>query len=91
MVLTASAMTRIAVSFKEHKITDIDLWAQWDQLATPTLVLRVLNQTFYRRKRQRKCSCAAQKTQIIELPGMSHAPMLMDDHQIKIVRDFILK
>jgi len=30
------------------------------------------------------------KARIIELPGIGHAPMLMDDKQISIVRDFIL-
>jgi pimeloyl-ACP methyl ester carboxylesterase len=30
------------------------------------------------------------KARIIELPGVGHAPMLMDDNQIKIVRDFVL-
>ncbi|MDV6347625.1 alpha/beta hydrolase [Nitrosomonas sp. Is35] len=82
---------KIAVSFKEHKITDIDLWAQWDQLAVPTLVLRGVESDILSAETAAQMQLRGAKAQIVELPGIGHAPMLMDDHQIQIVRDFILK
>lgn len=81
---------RIAVSFKEHEIADIDLWVQWDQLKVPTLVLRGTESDILSAETAAQMQLRGAKAQIIELPGIGHAPMLMDDNQIKIVRDFIL-
>ncbi|MDE2389291.1 MAG: alpha/beta hydrolase [Betaproteobacteria bacterium] len=81
---------RIAVSFQEHEITDIDLWAQWDQLTVPTLVLRGMESDILPAETAVQMQLRGAKAQIVELPGIGHAPMLMDDNQIKIVRDFIL-
>ena len=81
---------RIAISFQEHEITDIDLWAQWDQLTVPTLVLRGVESDILSAQTAAQMQLRGAKAQIVELPGIGHAPMLMDDNQIKIVRDFIL-
>ena len=81
---------RIAISFQEHEITDIDLWAQWDQLTVPTLVLRGVESDILSAQTAVQMQLRGAKAQIVELPGIGHAPMLMDDNQIKIVRDFIL-
>ncbi len=81
---------RIAVSFQEHEITDIDLWAQWDQLTVPTLVLRGMESDILSAETAAQMQLRGAKAKIVELPGIGHAPMLMDDNQIKIVRDWIL-
>lgn len=81
---------RIAVSFQTHEITDIDLWAQWDQLNVPTLVLRGMESDILSAETAAQMQVRGAKAKVVELPGIGHAPMLMDDNQIKIVRDFIL-
>lgn len=81
---------RIAVSFQTHEITDIDLWAQWDQLNVPTLVLRGMESDILSAETAGQMQVRGAKAKVVELPGIGHAPMLMDDNQIKIVRDFIL-
>lgn len=81
---------RIAISFKTHEITDIDLWAQWDQLNVPTLVLRGMNSDILSSETAAQMQVRGAKAKVVELPGIGHAPMLMDNNQIKIVRDFIL-
>jgi len=78
------------VSFQTHEITDIDLWAQWDQLNVPTLVLRGMESDILSAETAAQMQVRGAKAKVVELPGIGHAPMLMDDNQIKIVRDFIL-
>ena len=80
---------KIAYSFKAHEITDIDLWQQWDQLTVPALVLRGVESDVLSVQTAAQMQIRGPKAQIVELPGIGHSPMLMDDHQIRIVRDFI--
>lgn len=81
---------RISISFKDREIKDIDLWNQWDQLHTPTLVLRGMASDVLSAETAMQMQVRGAKAKIVDLPGVGHAPMLMDDKQIKIVRDFIL-
>jgi pimeloyl-ACP methyl ester carboxylesterase len=80
---------RISISFKDHEIKDIDLWDQWDRLRTPTLVLRGMTSDILSSDTARQMQVRGAKAKIVNLPGIGHAPMLMDDQQIKIVWDFI--
>ncbi len=81
---------RISISFKTHEIKDIDLWQQWDQLAIPTLILRGTDSDVLSISTARQMQIRGAKAKVVELPGVGHSPMLMDEHQIKIVQDFIL-
>lgn len=81
---------KISISFKEREIKDIDLWQQWDQLTIPTLVLRGTESDVLSVETAAKMQVRGAKATVVELPGIGHPPMIMDDHQIKIVRDFIL-
>ncbi len=81
---------RIAISFKEHEIQDIYLWEQWDQLKVPTLVLRGMQSDVLTIETAAQMQARGAKAKVVELPGVGHAPMIMDDQQIQIVRDFIL-
>lgn len=81
---------RIAVSFKEHEIKDIDLWAQWDMLSVPTLVVRGTESDVLSAETASQMKIRGAKARIIEFPGIGHSPMLLDEQQIRAVRDFIL-
>lgn len=81
---------RISISFKEHEIKDIYLWQQWDQLNVPTLVLRGTESDVLTAETAMQMQLRGAKAKIVELPGVGHAPMMMDEKQIKIVKDFIL-
>lgn len=81
---------KISISFKSHEIKDIDLWQQWDQLAIPTLVLRGMQSDILAAETAAEMRVRGAKAKIVELPGIGHAPVLMDEEQIRIVRDFIL-
>jgi len=81
---------KIAISFKEHEIKDINLWEQWDKLNTDTLVLHGTESDVLTVETAAQMQVRGAKARIVEIPGVGHAPMIMDDKQIKIVRDFIL-
>jgi pimeloyl-ACP methyl ester carboxylesterase len=81
---------RIAESFKRHLSKDIDLWEQWDKLHIPTLVLRGMESDLLSSKIAIEMETRSNRAQIIELPGIGHAPMLISEDQIKIVKDFLL-
>ncbi len=81
---------KIAISFKEHEIRDIYLWEQWDQLKAPTLVLRGMQSDVLTAETAAQMQVCGAKAKVVELSGVGHAPMIMDDQQMQIVRDFIL-
>jgi pimeloyl-ACP methyl ester carboxylesterase len=69
----------------------IDLWNVWSKLEIPTLVLRgaesdVLRATTLKEMRERK-----PELEVAEFPGVGHAPALMSDDQIRVVREFLLR
>ena len=69
----------------------IDLWNVWSKLECPTLVLRgaqseVLLPTTLAEMRARKPD-----VEIVEFPGVGHAPALMSADQIRVVKDFLLR
>jgi pimeloyl-ACP methyl ester carboxylesterase len=69
----------------------IDLWHVFGKIACPILVLRggdsdvLLPATLQEMKRRKP------DLEIVEFPGVGHAPALMSDDQIGAVRDFLLR
>ena len=69
----------------------IDLWNVWSKLECPTLVLRgaqseVLLPATLAEMRSRK-----PEVEVVELAGSGHAPALMSEEQIRVVKDFLLR
>lgn len=87
---TANYDPGIAEVFKTMELKDVDLWPVWDAIRCPTLVLRgaysdVLNHADAIAMTER-----GPRAKLIEFPGMGHAPALMADDQIAVVRDWLL-
>ena len=80
---------RIGTSLKGFEIKDIDLWQQWDQVTVPTLVLRGAESDLLSVDTAAQMKMRGPKAQIVELPGIGHAPTIMNEQQIQIVRNFI--
>jgi pimeloyl-ACP methyl ester carboxylesterase len=76
--------------FSAIPFTDIDLSLYWNQVRCPALVIRgedsdlLLPQTVERMRQSHP------NMRAVEIPNCGHAPALMDDSQIAIVRDFLL-
>ncbi|MFN0314979.1 MAG: alpha/beta fold hydrolase [Burkholderiales bacterium] len=68
----------------------LNMWPVWDKVQCPALVLRgaqsnVLEHTTCEEMRKRHPA-----TQVVEFPGVGHAPWLASEDQMRIVRDFLL-
>jgi len=81
----------ISICFQPDVVKDINLWAYWDHLDIPVLVLRgkesdILPAPLAIEMKERHAD-----TELIELAGVGHAPLLIDCRQIQIVRNFLLQ
>ena len=69
---------------------DLELWPLWDAIRCPTLVIRGALSDLLTKETCEKMSGRGPKAQVVELPGIGHAPTLLHDDQVGIVRDFLL-
>ncbi len=69
---------------------DVDLWAVYDAVRCPTLVLRGEHSDVLRRETAQAMAARGPKARLAEFPGVGHAPTLMHPGQIAVVRDFLL-
>lgn len=80
----------IAENFRTLDLKDIDLWPIWDTIPCPTLVLRGEYSDVLDHADAIAMTERGPKARLIEFPGMGHAPALMADDQIAVVRDWLL-
>ena len=69
---------------------DLELWPLYDAVRCPTLVLRGETSDLLSRQTVSEMSRRGPKAQVVEIPGVGHAPTLMHADQIALVRDFLL-
>ncbi|MCP5244982.1 MAG: alpha/beta hydrolase [Burkholderiales bacterium] len=82
---------KISASFKAHALMDdINLWEYWDRLETPTLVIRGAESDVLLDKTAVEMQQRGPRAKIVELSGIGHAPILVDDQQILIVEKFLM-
>ncbi|HOW62715.1 MAG TPA: alpha/beta hydrolase, partial [Candidatus Contendobacter sp.] len=80
----------IAEVFKALEMKDIDLWPVWDAIRCPTLLLRGAHSDVLNHADAIAMTERGPRAKLIEFPGMGHAPALMADDQIAVVRDWLL-
>jgi pimeloyl-ACP methyl ester carboxylesterase len=81
---------KIAQSFKQGPIVDIDLWQSWDKVACPVLVLRGAQSDILAKSDAEAMTQRGPRAKLIEFAGMGHAPALAAADQIAAIRDFLL-
>ncbi len=79
---------RIAEPFKAAEIGDADLWALWEVLSVPIMVMRGAESDLLTPDVAEEMTRRGPMAQVIEIPGCGHAPALMDTHQIDLLRDW---
>lgn len=70
---------------------DVELWPLFDAITCPTLLLRGEQSDLLTPQTAQAMTQRGPHAQLIEIPGVGHAPVLMDDAQIAPVRDFLLR
>jgi pimeloyl-ACP methyl ester carboxylesterase len=69
---------------------DFEIWQIYDAIRCPTQVLRGESSDVLTRETAREMAARGPRPQVIEIAGVGHAPMLMNDAQVARVRDFLL-
>lgn len=85
---------RIADVFKTGPLNDVDLWPVWERITVPALVIRgaesdVLSAETAAEMGMRGPAGAAGQVRVTEIAGCGHAPALMAESQIDLVRQFL--
>jgi pimeloyl-ACP methyl ester carboxylesterase len=83
--------TRIAEPFKANMPEgDMELWHAYDAIRCPTLVLRGAQSDLLAKKTVEEMARRGPKAKVVEIAGVGHAPSLLHEDQIKIIREFLL-
>jgi pimeloyl-ACP methyl ester carboxylesterase len=69
---------------------DLELWPLWDAVACPTLVIRGAQSDLLSKATAEEMTQRGPKAKLVELPGIGHAPSLLHEDQIAIVREFLV-
>ena len=72
-------------------LAGIDLWKTWAAIRCPTLVLRGAESDVLSRDTLLQMQALKPGVEILELPGIGHAPALMGYDQIAALRAFLLR
>lgn len=83
---------QIGTPFREAFVDkDIDLWPIYDQVRCPTLVMRGAESDLLTRDVWQAMGERGPRAELLEIAAVGHAPMFLDDDQISVARNFLLK
>jgi pimeloyl-ACP methyl ester carboxylesterase len=77
------------VEFGSDFLFGVDLWPVWHAVQCPTLVIRGSDSDLLQPSTVKQMRESNALARVVELPGIGHAPWLMSEDQIAIVRDFL--
>jgi pimeloyl-ACP methyl ester carboxylesterase len=80
----------ILTSLGTEPFEDIDLWALWDEIEREVLVLRGAESDLLLAETAGEMASRGPGAKVVEIAGCGHAPALMDEHQIGLVRDWLM-
>src|SRR5512132_1206010 len=81
----------LAASFKEGFDSDVELWGTWEMIACPVLILRGAESDILLQETAEEMLTRGPTAELIEVPGLRHAPMRMDAAQLAAVREWLLR
>jgi pimeloyl-ACP methyl ester carboxylesterase len=68
---------------------DVDLWAVWDKIVCPVLVLRGATSDVLTAATAKEMQKRGPKAKVIDCAGAGHAPGLVSEDQIAAIRDWL--
>ncbi|MES2899789.1 MAG: alpha/beta hydrolase [Pseudomonadota bacterium] len=72
------------------KADEAALWAAYDAIRCPTLLIRGAESDLLSRETARMMATRGPKATLVEIPGVGHAPTFIHDDQIAIARQFLI-
>ncbi len=79
----------LATPIKETEPVDVDLWPLWDAIKCPVLILRGEKSDLLTRETAEEMLKRGPDAELVEIPQVGHAPTLMDDSQIGLVKQWL--
>lgn len=76
-------------AFAEGPQTDVDLWALWDRLSLPVLVLRGGLSELLTAETAAEMAQRGPRAEVVDVPESGHAPALMRPSQIALILDWL--
>jgi len=73
----------------KQAVGDVDLWAVYERIKCPVLVLRGAASEVLDAETAREMTRRGPRADLVEFSGCGHAPALMDEGQIKVVHDWL--
>lgn len=73
-----------------YLLKDVDLWPLYESLKCPVLALRGAESDLLQRDAWLAMGERGPRATLAEVPGVGHAPMLMEESQIRLLRDWLL-
>jgi pimeloyl-ACP methyl ester carboxylesterase len=74
-----------------RNLMGLEVWSVWEAIRCPTLILRGVDSEVLQRDTVERMRRGATPVEVVELPGIGHAPSLMMQGQIETVRNFLLR
>lgn len=79
-----------AITPEVAKAGEAGLWAAYDAIRCPTLLVRGELSDLLSRETAQQMAARGPRPKLVEVPGVGHAPTFMNDDQIAIARDFLI-
>jgi len=70
---------------------DVELWSVYDAIRCPTLVLRGEHSDLLTRPTAQAMSARGPRARVVEIANVGHAPTLLHEDQIGVLREFLLE
>jgi pimeloyl-ACP methyl ester carboxylesterase len=80
----------IALPFNPETLEEINLWSVWEEVRCPVLVLHGEKSDLLSEEIIRQMTVKHPLTQSVTFPEVGHAPALMEEKQIKVVKEWLL-
>lgn len=86
---------RLASPFKDAYFNNVEasealLWQAYDAIQAPTLLIRGAQSGLLTAETAQSMSQRGPRAKLVEFEGVGHAPTLMHDDQISVIKDFLL-
>lgn len=70
---------------------DVPLWDWWDAIQCPVLIIRGEDSDILTESTAQEMVERNSRAELVTLPGIGHAPSLMEDSQIQLIKEWLLK
>ena len=81
----------IGRAFQPGLLYNLNLWSYWDSIRCPVLVIRGAESDLLLPKTAEEMTRRGPRAEVVELPGIGHAPALLDAGHVAIITDWLAR